>query len=47
MSTILSEAKAGFQEGVELYVDTWRQLFRFISGVLKSSKDGIKKTAKR
>lgn len=47
MSAILSEAKEGFQEGVELYVDTWRQLFRLISGVLNLSKDDIKIRDKR
>jgi len=46
MSAILSEAKEGFQEGVELYIDTWRQLFRFISGVLKFSKDDISQRRK-
>lgn len=43
MSTMLAEAREGFQEGVEIYLDTWKQLIRYCTGVLKSSKDDTPK----
>ncbi len=43
MSTMLAEARQGFHEGIKIYIDTWRQIFRLISRALKFSKGDIKK----